>query len=220
MANTRSKASSSGSQDDADSPQITDCEIRTIIKYEDSCWRKLPEVFYVNGGIWQSQLKVPFYPVALATNPDGVRYLSDARLDEVVPLWKGYLSLRRPRLLSKSQDKWKSGWNDWLKKEKAKLKGLGLSWPSTHVPHLIQDMGDPKAPTEGLKDSNDEHKGSTDGRGTKRAYPDEDIRHNVPNKRSTRLLRRSNGLRDSETSDPSIHNDEEMVLSQSEASSS
>lgn len=218
MATARSRASSPRRQGDANSPQITDCQIRTMIKSKDPDWSNHPEVFHTTGGGWKGKLKVQFYPVALATNPDGVRYLSNEILNKVLPPWKEYLSQRKA--LSYRHNIWMDDWSDWMKKEKDKLRGLKLSWPSKHVSDVIQDMGDPKAPTERLKGPNITQKEKTNGRGTKRAHPDEDTRHGVPNKRPTRLLERSNGSRGSKTSGESICSDEEMVLSQSKGSSS
>ncbi|KAJ5813827.1 uncharacterized protein N7503_000577 [Penicillium pulvis] len=217
MATTRLKASSSMSQ-----CEITDRQIRTMIKSNDSDWQKYPEIFHTTGNGSKGTLKVQFYPVALATNPDGVRYLSDALLNKVLPPWKAYLTQRRQ--LNPRHNIWKSGWSDWLIKEKDKLKGLNLSWPSKHASDIIQSMGNPKTPTERLKapDStqNDAQKKNANGRGSKRAYPDEDTQHDVPNKRSTRLQERSNGLRSSKTSVESNCSDEEMVFTQSQEPSS
>ncbi|KAJ5560157.1 hypothetical protein N7513_002556 [Penicillium frequentans] len=217
MATTRSKASSSMSQ-----CEITDCQIRTMIKSNDPDWQNYPEIFHTIGNGSKGTLKVQFYPVALATNQDGVRYLSDALLNKVLPPWKAYLNQRRQ--FNRRHNMWKSGWSDWLIKETDKLRGLNLSWPSKHASDIIQNMGNPKTPTERLKapDStqNNAKKKNTNGRGSKRAYPDEDTRHGVPNKRSSRLLERSNGLRGPKVSVESICSDEEMVVSQSKASSS
>ncbi|KAJ6002942.1 hypothetical protein N7451_005489 [Penicillium sp. IBT 35674x] len=77
-------------------------------------------------------------------------------------------------------------------------------------------MGDPKAPTERLKGPNNAQKKTTDGRGTKRTYPDEDTRHCVPNKRSTRLLERSNGFRDSKAWIESTRSLVELALTYNE----
>lgn len=217
MTTTRSKASSSSSQG-----EITDCQIRTMIKSNDPDWQNYPEIFHTIGNGSKGKLKVQFYPVALATNQDGVRYLSDALLNKVLPSWKAYLNQRTQ--FNPRHDMWRSGWSDWLTKEKDKLRGLNLSWPSKHASDIIQNMGDPKAPTERLKvpDSaqNNAQKKNTNGRGSKRAYPDEDTRHGVPNKRSTRLLERSNGLKGSKTSVDSNCSDKEMVLFKIKASSS
>ncbi|KAJ6088479.1 hypothetical protein N7486_009740 [Penicillium sp. IBT 16267x] len=214
MATTRSKVRPPENQANADSTQITDHQIRTIIKSQHPSWRSYPEVFYTTGGVWNGKLKVPFYPVVLATNQNGIRYLSDACLEQALPRWKDYLNPKRAAKLPRRQDIWNSAWYDWVKKENEKLKGLGLSWPSKHVPALIQNMGDPQAPTERLIASN------RHDRGSKRVYPDEDIRSTVPNKRSTGPLERPNGLGESGISFESVLSDEEMGLVPSEAPSS
>ena len=69
----------------------------------------------------------PHYSIALATDEQENRFLSDEKLDEILPFWKKLLV--GTKSLPSKDPQAKRIWRDWRKNESKKLKLLGRPWP-------------------------------------------------------------------------------------------
>ncbi|KAJ5919047.1 hypothetical protein N7466_009990 [Penicillium verhagenii] len=178
-------------------PQISDVKIRLLIVNKSKSFRarEHPSIFYNNGGHWQGCIRPQFFPIALATSSEGVRFLSDECLDAVMPMWRNYLSSTQPKPLPGGKKKLQDLWMNWIGREKDKLIDLGLTWPSQHDPEQIFDMGDETrldrlvppslVPPSGLPAQGAQIR---DQKSTpkKRSRPDENVEpSSMPNKRAT-----------------------------------
>ncbi|KAJ5946201.1 hypothetical protein N7454_003040 [Penicillium verhagenii] len=192
----RSKRASSISKGDT-MPQISDVDIRLVIKSKPKSLRarEYPSVFYNNGGHWQGCIRPQFFPVALATSSDGVRFLSDGHLDEVMPMWRDHLSNEQPKPLPGSKKKLQELWMNWIGREKRKLFDLGLTWPSQHDPERVSDMGDetrldrlvpPSAVPPSDLPAQGAQTGAQKSTPNKRSRPDDNVEpSSMPSKRAT-----------------------------------
>ncbi|KAJ5435001.1 hypothetical protein N7491_005596 [Penicillium cf. griseofulvum] len=98
-----------------------------MIRGDKKGMRKHPDVFYVTGSVaWT--VRSPYWNVALATDEDGNRFLSDDILDEVLPKWRQILhgeTIPTPRYGVVDS------FRLWLASEEKKANDLGKPWPST-----------------------------------------------------------------------------------------
>jgi hypothetical protein len=106
-------------------------------------WRpeknKHPRVFHSRK---PGYVKVPYWPVALATDELGYRYLSDGTLDSILPQWRALLVPDR-NVIQKYCIAWwniSKVWSAWLLSEQEKLKSLHKPWPAPWLDHG-EDMG-------------------------------------------------------------------------------
>ncbi|OQE46831.1 hypothetical protein PENCOP_c001G01256 [Penicillium coprophilum] len=107
-----------------------DYDMRDVmIRGDKSAMRKNQDVFYVTGSVaWT--VRSPYWNVALATDDDGNRYLSDDVLDEVLPKWRQILTGETvPTAKYGVVDSFRL----WLASEEKKASDLGKIWPSTPV---------------------------------------------------------------------------------------
>ncbi|KAJ5377442.1 uncharacterized protein N7496_004851 [Penicillium cataractarum] len=119
---------------------LPDCAIRQIMQRnlaEEK--RKCPVVFST---CKPYNVKVPYWPVALATDELGYRYLSEETLDSVLPVWRALLA-SSPEVMCKYRRTWQyvaTKWAAWIHAEKEKLKSLNMEWPASWRDHG-QNMG-------------------------------------------------------------------------------
>ncbi|KAJ5835607.1 hypothetical protein N7447_001633 [Penicillium robsamsonii] len=105
-----------------------DYDMRDVmIRGDKNAMKKHQEVFYVTGSIaWT--VRSPYWNVALATDDEGNRYLSDDVLDEVLPKWKQILAGETiPTLKYGVVDSFRL----WLASEEKKASDLGKPWPQS-----------------------------------------------------------------------------------------
>ncbi|KAJ5288833.1 hypothetical protein N7478_001863 [Penicillium angulare] len=127
--------------------EIPDCVLREIMERNQPDEKKeLPEVFNLQGGPHIGRVRPPYWSVALATQPSGHRYLSDAVLDEILPFWKELLNGDSSRTVKYYMEKWqglKSKFEAWMEKEKSKLQQKGIKdWPASYSKQP-DNMGSP-----------------------------------------------------------------------------
>ncbi|KGO42981.1 hypothetical protein PEXP_027300 [Penicillium expansum] len=101
--------------------------------------RKHTDVFYVTGSVaWT--VRSPYWNVALATDGEGNRILSDDVLDKVLPKWRQILTGETiPTPKYGVVDSFRS----WLASEEKKATDLGKSWPNRHV-NAVYSVSKPK----------------------------------------------------------------------------
>lgn len=87
---------------------------------------RVTDMFYGNG-IYVGRVLPSHYHIALATDDQGYRYLSDARLNETIPLWEKFLV--GEKIFSPRMRKFQDGWNEWCMREEKKVRKLHNSWP-------------------------------------------------------------------------------------------
>lgn len=152
IENSSKQSSPRPSETDAEGPTgkfLFDCEIRSLIKKDKTIRRQHPEIFYKEGN-WNGRVRIQYWPVALATNSHGVRYLSNTDLDEPFPDWKEYVRVENPKSTPSRSVEYTNPWKNWLAKERKKLTELGLPWPSQHNAASVKDLGEKKMLSEKL----------------------------------------------------------------------
>ncbi|KAJ5623126.1 hypothetical protein N7490_011731 [Penicillium lividum] len=121
--------------------RLSDCEVRKIMQRNGEHEKE-------TGGR-PGKVRPPYWPVALATDEQSRRYLSDEELDAIFPRWDRILT--NPTQSAHNRRTW-SGLGEalraWVKVEKAKSVRNGIrSWPTPASRH-DGEMGDPKAPSQ------------------------------------------------------------------------
>ncbi|KAJ5383887.1 hypothetical protein N7517_001798 [Penicillium concentricum] len=103
-----------------------DYDMRDVmIRGDKNAMRKNHEVFYVTGSVaWT--VRSPYWNVALATDDEGNRYLSDDVLDEVLPKWRQILT---GETIPTPKYGVVDSFRLWLASEEKKASDLGKSWP-------------------------------------------------------------------------------------------
>jgi hypothetical protein len=95
-------------------------------------------MFY-SGGHPAGQVLPIHWPVALATNDEGYRYLSDRRLNELIPDWKQLITGKVG--FKNGRREWQEGWKIWRQIQEKKVRMLHNSWPSPYDLRKIQKEG-------------------------------------------------------------------------------
>ena len=110
----------------AETTALSDTEIRDLMKKlskdERRNCKSIFNVKTVHGNVLP-----PHYSIALATDEQENRFLSDEKLDEILPFWKKLLV--GTKSLPSKDPQAKRIWRDWRKNESKKLKLLGRPWP-------------------------------------------------------------------------------------------
>ncbi|KAJ5116200.1 hypothetical protein N7456_000548 [Penicillium angulare] len=113
--------------------------------------KDLPGVFNSYGGSHIGRVRPPYWPVALATQPSGHRYLSDALLNQILPFWEELLKENNSRTVKYYMEKWqhlKPEFENWMQKEKFKLRRKGITdWPAPYS-GLPENMGSAESPSD------------------------------------------------------------------------
>lgn len=107
-----------------------DFDMRDVMTRGDKdAMRQHQDVFYVTGSVaWT--VRSPYWNVALATDDEGNRILSDEVLDRVLPKWRQILTGETiPTPKYGVVDSFRS----WLASEEKKACDLGKPWPDTPV---------------------------------------------------------------------------------------
>ncbi|CAG8892456.1 unnamed protein product [Penicillium egyptiacum] len=107
-----------------------DYDMRDVMTRGDKdAMKKHADVFYVTGYVaWT--VRSPYWNVALATDDEGNRLLSDDVLDKVLPKWRQILAGETiPTPKYGVVDSFRS----WLAREEKKAIDLGRPWPNTPV---------------------------------------------------------------------------------------
>ncbi|KAJ5399721.1 hypothetical protein N7465_010210 [Penicillium sp. CMV-2018d] len=107
-----------------------DHDMRDVMTRGDKeAMKKHPDVFYVTGYVaWT--VRSPYWNVALATDDQGNRLLSDDVLDRVLPKWRQILTGETiPTQKYGVVDSFRS----WLASEEKKASYLGKPWPNTPI---------------------------------------------------------------------------------------
>ncbi|KAJ5738550.1 hypothetical protein N7493_001705 [Penicillium malachiteum] len=115
---------------------IPDCEIREIMARNEAMEKKTyPKIFNRTGGRGIGRVRPPYWPVALASDENGYRYLSDRVLDAILPKWRSIIDLDRSILRSYfiKWDNLQSNLEAWRSSEKAKLRSQRIrEWPAPY----------------------------------------------------------------------------------------
>ncbi|KAJ5513514.1 hypothetical protein N7463_003066 [Penicillium fimorum] len=103
-----------------------DYDMRDVmIRGDKNAMRKNQGVFYVTGSVaWT--VRSPYWNVALATDDEGNRYLSDDVLDEVLPKWRQILT---GETIPTPKYGVVDSFRLWLASEEKKASDLGKPWP-------------------------------------------------------------------------------------------
>ncbi|CAI7603408.1 unnamed protein product [Penicillium discolor] len=107
-----------------------DHDMRDVMTRGDKdAMKKHPDVFYVTGYVaWT--VRSPYWNIALATDDQGNRLLSDDVLDKVLPKWRQILTGETiPTPKYGVVDSFRS----WLASEEKKASDLGKPWPNTPI---------------------------------------------------------------------------------------
>ncbi|KAJ5959651.1 uncharacterized protein N7479_006801 [Penicillium vulpinum] len=107
-----------------------DYDMRDVMTRGDKeAMRKHTDVFYMTGSVaWT--VRSPYWNVALATDDEGNRLLSDDVLDNVLPKWRQILTGETiPTPKYGVVDSFRA----WLASEEKKASDLGKDWPTTPV---------------------------------------------------------------------------------------
>lgn len=101
--------------------------------------KKQPDVFYVTGYVaWT--VRSPYWNVALATDDQGNRLLSDDVLDKVLPKWRQILT---GETIPTSKYGVVDSFRSWLASEEKKASDLGKPWPNTPIKN-VSSVSEPK----------------------------------------------------------------------------
>ncbi|KAF7519923.1 hypothetical protein PCG10_009691 [Penicillium crustosum] len=117
-----------------------DHDMRDVMTRGDkNAMKKHPDVFYLTG--WVSwTVRSPYWNVALATDDQGNRLLSDEVLDRVLPKWRQILTGETiPTPKYGVVDSFRS----WLAREEKKASDLGKPWPNTPIKN-VPSISEPK----------------------------------------------------------------------------
>ncbi|EKV06297.1 hypothetical protein Pdw03_3462 [Penicillium digitatum] len=117
-----------------------DYDMRGVMTRGDKdAMRKHTDVFYVTGSVaWT--VRSPYWNVALATDDEGNRILSDDVLDKVLPKWRQILTGETiPTPKYGVVDSFRS----WLVREEKKASDLGKPWPNPPV-HAVSSASNSK----------------------------------------------------------------------------
>lgn len=124
-----------------------DHDMRDVMTRGDKdAMKKHTDVFYVTGYVaWT--VRSPYWNVALATDDQGNRLLSDDVLDRVLPKWRQILTGETiPTPKYGVVDSFRS----WLASEEKKASYLGKPWPNTPIKNVSSasepNFGSPKTP--------------------------------------------------------------------------
>ncbi|KAJ5711052.1 hypothetical protein N7488_005208 [Penicillium malachiteum] len=119
-----------------DIADIPDCEIREMMARNDATEKKTyPKIFNRSGGKGIGRVRPPYWPVALASDENGYRYLSDRVLDVILPKWRSIIDLDRITLRTYiiKWDNLQSNLEAWRSSEKAKLRSQRIrEWPAPY----------------------------------------------------------------------------------------
>ncbi|KAJ5613766.1 hypothetical protein N7528_007420 [Penicillium herquei] len=120
----------------SDIADIPDCEIREIMARNDATEKKTyPKIFNRSGGKGVGRVRPPYWPVALASDENGYRYLSDEVLDAILPKWRLIIDLDRVTLRTyiTRWDNLQPNLEAWRSSEKAKLRSQRIrEWPAPY----------------------------------------------------------------------------------------
>ncbi|KAJ6031484.1 hypothetical protein N7540_002216 [Penicillium herquei] len=104
------RASPRTSMDIVDMP---DCDVRDIMASNDAVEkRNYPTVFNARGGKYQGRVRPPYWPVALASDENGYRYLSDEVLEDILPGWRSIIDADKKYLIHYTR-KWDKLYRAW-----------------------------------------------------------------------------------------------------------
>ncbi|KAJ6151989.1 hypothetical protein N7497_006308 [Penicillium chrysogenum] len=107
-----------------------DYDMRDVMARGDKdAMKKHADVFYITGYVaWT--VRSPYWNIALATDDEGNRFLSDDVLDKVLPKWRQILTGETiPTPKYGVVDSFRS----WLASEERKANNLGKPWPNTPI---------------------------------------------------------------------------------------
>ncbi|KAJ6188360.1 hypothetical protein N7519_003268 [Penicillium mononematosum] len=107
-----------------------DYDMRDVMTRGDKeAMKKHADVFYITGYVaWT--VRSPYWNIALATDDEGNRFLSDDVLDKVLPKWRQILTGETiPTPKYGVVDSFRS----WLASEEKKANDLGKPWPKTPI---------------------------------------------------------------------------------------
>ncbi|KAJ6157502.1 hypothetical protein N7470_005094 [Penicillium chermesinum] len=137
---------------------LPDCAIREIIAQGSvAAYRCHPSIF-ARSEDNTFQVEPAYWPVALATDARGHRYLPDHLLDTILPSWRALMNLDLKAISirgSKQAEEWmreNSGrLIEWVEKEKAKVKSCGIrDWPPPYA-SPVDGMGSPYSQSEKME---------------------------------------------------------------------
>lgn len=137
------KSSSAGQNDPpsilSSTKHLSDPEKRQLMLtlQKNERW-KVRDMFY-SGGHVAGQVLPTHWPVALATNDEGYRYLSDRRLNELIPDWKQLITGKK-RFKNGGRE-WQEGWKSWRQSQEKKVQMLHNSWPGPYDLKKVQKEG-------------------------------------------------------------------------------
>ncbi|KAJ5726173.1 uncharacterized protein N7483_007530 [Penicillium malachiteum] len=179
---------------------MPDCDVRDIMASNDAPERRnYPKVFNARGGKYQGRVRPPYWPVALASDENGYRYLSGEVLDDILPGWRLIIDIDK-KYLTHYTIKWDnllSSLKAWRSSEKEKLRLRGIrEWPA---PYSGQNVGHghPDSPSEVWHDVRDRltRKDDIDSEGQASK-----VDRSSKKKTQTRSTRQGNSQRDPTTS--------------------
>ncbi|KAJ5690668.1 hypothetical protein N7462_005060 [Penicillium macrosclerotiorum] len=120
---------------------VPDAELRDVMRRNDpNEKRTYPAVFYTSG---HSSMRVrpPYWRVALESDYQAVRYLSDELLDELIEHWRGYMNGRD---LPTSYREEQKNWLQWCRFEREKYMQNGVPYPEGYA--VLGPVKEPMAP--------------------------------------------------------------------------
>lgn len=128
---------------------LPDCKIRKVMqRYNVKEKNRYPDIFKTKIHEGRPKIYPPYWPVALATDDQGRRYLSDENLDFLFPKWRSILTRNVVGNQARFWYNLRPEFNEWVAREKSKLKKIGIEhWPS---PYFRKDgeMGNPGSPSQ------------------------------------------------------------------------
>jgi hypothetical protein len=156
--------------------------MRDVMRLSDKeAMREHPDVFYVTGNIaWT--VRAPYWHVALASDAEGNRFLSDDNLDRALPKWK--LILNGERIPTQRYPMAAEFFSEWLAVERQKAYHFGKPWPRTSSA-VVRTTSVSKTVTSDVKSSTFVSRLRSGGRARLSSFEVEDP-HEVE---QTRLLR-------------------------------